>query len=294
MNWKNIGKALLYPHTVLMIALIPVSTALLVFSMTVLGTESPLAYVSYVLSAYTLTVWCFRIPGLIRILKSFKNENKYAVRWREDTRLRMEITLLGSMLWNIAYALLQAWLGYLHSTFWFYSLAAYYVCLAIMRLYLGFHTFRYEPGTQIGKELRKYRATGWILLAMNLALSLMIFFMVYWNRTFLHDEITTITMAAYTFTSFTFSVIGIVRYRKYNSPVYSASKAIGLASAAVSMLTLSSTMLTTFDDGTMTLFERKLMLALIGGAVSVWILMMAIVMIVRGTKRLKSLKTENR
>ena len=42
----------------------------------------------------------------------------------------------------------------------------------------------------------------------------------------------------------------------------------------------------------MTLFERKLMLGCIGGAVAAYILAMAIVMIVRGTKRLKSIRTE--
>lgn len=292
MNWKKLGKALLYPHLALMILLVPVATAFLVFSMVVLGTESPLAYVSYVLAAYTLTVWCFKIPSLVKFFKTVKNENKYVVRWREDDRLRVGITLLGSTLWNAAYAALQAWLGYLHSTFWFYSLAAYYLCLAVMRLYLGLHMGKHIPGTQMKKELVKYRNCAWILLVMNLAISLMIFFMVYWNRTFLHDEITTITMAAYTFTSFTFAILGILRYRKYNSPVYSATKAIGLASASVSMLTLSSTMLTTFNDGTMSLSDRKLMLGLIGGAVAAFILTMAIGMIVRASKKIKAIKTE--
>ena len=70
------------------------------------------------------------------------------------------------------------------------------------------------------------------------------------NRTFHHHEITTIALAAYTFTSLTFAIINTVKYRKYHSPVYSASKAISLASACVSLLTLESTMLTTFGNET--------------------------------------------
>ena len=97
---------------------------------------------------------------------------------------------------------------------------------------------------------------------MNLALALIIFFMVYWNRTFNHHEITTIAMAAYTFTALTMAIINIIKYKKYNSPVYSASKAISLASACVSMLTLESTMLTTFGDGTMDLTARRMMLGI--------------------------------
>jgi hypothetical protein len=141
-------------------------------------------------------------------------------------------------------------------------------------------------------ELRKYRACGIVFLIMNLALALMIFFMVYWNRTFHHHEVTTIAMAAYTFTSLTMAIINTVKYRKYNSPVYSASKAISFAAACVSMLTLTSTMLTTFDDGTMDVFTRKMMLGGVGIAVVAVVLAMAVVMIIRGTKQLKQHRNE--
>jgi hypothetical protein len=141
------------------------------------------------------------------------------------------------------------------------------------------------------EELRKYRACGIVFLVMNLALALMIFFMVYWNRTFHHHEITTIAMAAYTFTSLTLAIINTVKYRKYNSPVYSASKAISLASACVSMLTLESTMLTTFGEGTVDLAGRRLFLGLSGGAISVLIIAMAVYMIVQGTKKIKLIQS---
>ena len=110
------------------------------------------------------------------------------------------------------------------------------------------------------------------------------------NRTFHHHEITTITMATYTFTAFTMAVINMVKYRKYNSPVYSASKAISLAAASVSMLTLESTMLTTFDDGNTDALTRKILLGATGGVVSVFIIIMAIYMIVQSTKKLKAFK----
>ena len=140
------------------------------------------------------------------------------------------------------------------------------------------------------EELIKYRACGIVFLLMNLTLSLMVFFMVYWNRTFNHHEITTIAMAAYTFTAFTMAIVNIVKYRKYNSPVYSASKGVSLAAACVSMLTLESTMLTTFDDGTMDLLTRRLFLGISGGVISVFIIVMAIYMIIQSNKKLRQLK----
>ena len=291
MNWKKLGEALLFPHIAIMVILIPIATVFLVYSMVFLGTESVVAIISYVLAAYTLTVWCFRIPYLIRFFKTFKDENKYAKIWRNDTRLRVNVSLYGTLIWNTAYAMLQLGMGFWHRTFWFCSLAGYYISLAVMRFFLVRHTSRHRPGEKMLEELRKYRACGIVFLVMNLALALMIFFMVYWNRTFHHHEITTIAMAAYTFTSLTLAIINTVKYRKYNSPVYSASKAISLASACVSMLTLESTMLTTFGDGTVDLAGRRLFLGLSGGAISVLIIAMAVYMIVQGTKKIKLIQS---
>ena len=292
MDLKKLGKALLFPHIAIMIILVPIATVLLVGSMVFVGTESAIAYISYALAAYTLTVWCFKIPYLIKFFKTFKDENKYARRWQDDTRLRVNVSLYGSLAWNALYGILQLWLGFYHHTFWFYSLGAYYICLGVMRFFLVRHTRKYAPGERMQTELNKYRACGIVFLVMNLALALIIFFMVYWNRTFEHHMITAIAMAAYTFTALTTAIINVIKYRKYNSPVYSASKAISLAAALVSMLTLESTMLTTFGDGTMTATAQKWMLGATGGAISVLIVATAIYMIVIGTKKLKQLKSE--
>lgn len=291
MNPKNLGKALLFPHTAIMIILVPIATVLLVGSMVFIGTDSVIAYISYLLAAYTLTVWCFKIPYLIRFFKAFKNENKYARKWLEDPRLRVNVSLYGSFFWNIAYALFQLWLGFCHRTFWFYSLGAYYICLGVMRFFLLLHTRKYAPGERMRDELIKYRACGWVFLVMNLALSLIVFFMVYWNRTFYHQEITTIAMAAYSFVTLTTAIVNIIKYHKYNSPVFSASKAISLAAALVSMLTLESTMLTTFGGDT-TDMTRKMMLGISGGVISTFILSMALYMIVQSTIKQKILKAE--
>ena len=161
-----------------------------------------------------------------------------------------------------------------------------------MRFFLARHTTRYAPGERIETELKKYRACGIVFLVMNLALTLIIFFMVYFGRTFEHHMIVAIAMAAYTFTALTAAIINVIKYRKYNSPVYSASKVISLAAAIVSMLTLESTMLTTFGDGTMTAATQKWLLGATGGVISVLIVSTAIYMIAVGTKKLKELKTE--
>ena len=283
-------RSLLFPATSVLLMLTPFAIVFLVYSMVFCGSESAVAIASYVIAAYTLTVWCIKIPSLIRFFKCFSKSNKYLNMWKSNPRLRIKLTLYGTLLWNTAYSLLQLGLGFYHSSFWYFSMAGYYISLAAMRFYLVKFTRKKE--NNMLEELKKYRICGIVFLVMNLAVSLMIFFMVYWNRAFTHHPITAIAMAAYTFTAFTMAIISIVKYRKYQSPVYSAAKSISLASACVSMLTLESTMLTAFGDGSMDAASRRIMLASTGGVVSLFIIVLAVYMIVTSSKKLKGLNNE--
>ena len=293
MDWKKIGKAILFPHFAVLIILLPIASACCGYSLAFLDSTSPIACASYVLAAYTLTVWCARIPKLVKRLKRVKAENKYAKRWFDDAGLRVKTSLYGTLIWNLAYAVFQLWLGFYHTSFWYMFLAMYYFSVAVMRFFLVKYARKHTAGAEMVAELKRYRACGWVFLVMNLALTAIIFFMVHWGRTFEHHQITTIAMAAYTFTTLTVAIINVVKFRKYNSPVYSASKAISLACACVSMLTLESSMLTAFGGDTMDTASQKMMLGLSGGAIALFILVMAIYMIVKRTKQIRKIKTEN-
>lgn len=180
-------------------------------------------------------------------------------------------------------------MGLWHHSIWFYSLAGYYILLAVMRFMLLRHTKEYSPLQNVKKELKQYRICGVYLLLLNITLTVILFYIIWQNRTFKHHEVTTIAMAAYTFTAFTFAILNIIRYRKYKSPVFSAAKAISLACACVSMITLEATMLTTFGMENEKVF-RQIMMGTSGGVVSIFIVGMAIFMIINGTKKLKENK----
>lgn len=293
MNWKRIGKALLFPPAAVLIVLTPIAAAALAYSMLRLEETSPVRIGSYVLAFYTLVIVCVRVPKVVRSIGTFKRENKYIQTWSNDPRLRMNITVGGSVLWNGAYAALQLGLAIYYRSAWFYSLAAYYATLAAMRCSLVWHTLHYTPGEQMRQELTRYRTCGWVFLLMNLALSGMMFYRIYENRFVQHHEITTIAMATYTFAMLTVAIVNVVRYRKYNSPVLSSAKAISLAAACVSMLTLESTMLVSFNKGTLLQKTIRIFLALSGGAVSAFIVGMAVYMIVQASRKLKSLEGYN-
>ena len=289
MNWKKIGINLIYPHLAVIFCLLPISVAFLVLSLIFLDSTSLIAIISYLLSYYVLLVICFRIPRIVEFCKTIKRENKYLKKWFSDVHLRINISLYASLVWNIAFAIFQLFLGFYHNSFWFYSMFAYYVMLGVMRFFLVKHTRKFKANQESEIETKKYIFSGWLLLSINLALAVIVVFMVFFDKTFYHGMIITIAMAAYTFLTFTFAIINLIKYRKYKSPVYSAAKCISLIAGCVSMLTLETTMLTTFGNTESPLF-RKILLLSTGVAVIGFAIIFAIFMIVKGSKQLSILR----
>lgn len=292
MNLKKHWKKFLFLPLWLLIFLLIAATAGLTVAFLKLPGNHPLRIGAYVLSAYTLTVWCCGIPDLIQRIQVFRHRDPLARRWIRDRRFRISVTLIGTLIWNGIYAIFQLCLGIYHHSLWFYALSVYYASLALMRLSLAHYTVHHEPGQWLRREFGLYRSCGIVFLVMNLALTVIIFYMVIQGRTMRHHEITTISMAAHTFTTLTMSIVNVIKYRRLGSPVFSASKDISLAAALVSMLTLESTMLTTFHDGSMSALTQKLFLGISGCAVSLFIVSMAIYMIVHASQSIKSLELQ--
>lgn len=277
-KWKEIGMKVLYPPILIVVLLFPIAIIALLLSMILLGTNSIVSYITYAVLFYALLIVSVRTPNIIKKIKTIKNENKYLFRYFNDPHLRINISLYGSLIFNVIYSFFQLGLGIIHNTFWYISMAIYYICLSIMRYFLVRYTLKHKEVEDIKKEFHRYIMCGIVLLVLNLALSVIIFFMVYYNRTFVHHEITTIAMAAYTFTLLTVAIVNIIRYRKYNRPVYSAAKIVSLVAACVSMLTLETTMLTVFGtSGSGNL--NRILLSSSGGAISLFVISIAIYMI---------------
>lgn len=288
--WKKIAKAFAFPPMIISVILLPISVFVLSYSLINFSERSVLAIISYCVSFYTLVVWCVKLPKIVRFFKEFSKTNKAVLTWKNSPRLRVNFSLLSAFAWNLAYGIFQLGLAIYHRSSWFYSLAGYYILLGVTRLFLARHTTRYKHNERLKEELLRYRSCGVFFLLLNIAISVMMFYMIFRNKNFHHSEITTIAIATYTFFTFTKAIVNVVRYRKYQSPVFSATKAISLGGACVSMLTLENTMLATFGKETMTDFTRKIFLTLSGVAVSIFIITMSNYMIVNSTKKLKNLK----
>ncbi len=278
---------LLFPPLWLLLLLLPTAAVCLVYGLLRLPETDVRRIGAYVLSFYTLTIWCVRVPSMVRYYQRLRQDNRLLRRWREDLHLRTKLTLFGNVLWNTGYAALQLGLGIVHRSAWFFTLAVYYGFLALMRFCLVRYTLTRKPGEDQCREWHLYRTCGWVFLLLNLALSGMLFLMLAENRMVEHHQITTIAQAAYTFTTLTMAIVQRIRYRKWGSPVVSAAKTVSLTAASVSMLNLEATMLVTFGGAEMSMGTVKLFMSLSGGGVCAGVVVMAVLMIVKSNHQLR-------
>ena len=290
-TFKKILKLVVFPPIPFIILMFPVAYGGMFISLALSGAYHYATYAFYALAAYELGIICVHIPKLIKWIGKIRKSNRYINRFESDAELRTKISLYSTVLFNTVYAAFMVWMGIVNRSFWFFSLAAYYVMLDVVRFCLLRHMRSADFGQRRLDELKRYRFCGKMLAYLNIALAFMIFFVVYWNRGYEYNYIVTIAMAAYTFTTVAVSIVNVVKYRKYNSPVMSATRAISLAAAAVSMLTLETAMLTAFGGDNGPEFRRMMTLTT-GIAVFAFILAMAIYMIVRANKQIKKLKEE--
>ena len=284
---KRIVKKLLSPPAALLVLLTLLSIPLLILALSRAEEQGILHYVTYLLSFYTLVACACRVPQILCFIKEIKEHNPLVHRIVTDTRFRLKLTLLGSLVLNTAYALFQLGMGFYYRSRWFFALTVYYILLTVMRFFLLRDLRQLTPGSDYHEELRRYRFCGIALAAMTPALLAIVAFILFEERGFSYNSISTIAMAAYTFGAFTVAVVNIIKYRKYNSPLLSAAKAVSMTTASVAMLSLETAMLSAFGSESDAVF-RGLITGLSGMGVCLFVLGMSIFMITRAAKELKT------
>lgn len=125
-----------------------------------------------------------------------------------------------------------------------------------------------------------------LLLLLNLALSGVVLLTIAKGTAKTHSEIMVISIAAYTFYKITMAVINMVKVRKMQSPSLITIRNIGVADALVSILTLQTTMLASFQD-TSTI-DANQMNGITGLAVCILIALLGASMIYYASKRKES------
>ena len=281
-------KKVLFPHLFLIFVLFNISAVGLVLIF-MKGLEThPVAYLVYVFSFYTLVVVCVRIPGIVRWVREKLHENKYTDMYLTDKDLRMRVSMYMGLLITFVFATFKIILGFVYDSSWFFAMAGYNMILSFMRFILVSQSQKkglseYETRK---RGLQSYRVCGWLMMVLNIAVSVIMFMVIVQKQVIQYNMIVTIGLAAFTFYCFTMAIINMIKYRDRKNPIYAAVKRIDMVKAIVSIFTLQVAMLTTFNGQGESL-DSNLMNTLTGVAVTVAINTIGALMIagVRGDFR---------
>lgn len=290
MDWKKIGRKLLFLPVWLM-ALLTVFSAAALIAVFLKGWEtSPIAYAVYVLAFYTLCAvsifFSVVLPKQYKQIKQKVLEHPLGNLYMTDKVFRTKVSLYLSLGVNLLYAGVNVISWQLYQSWWFACLAIYYGILSVMRFLLVRYVRLNDIGTNRYGELKRSLACSCIMLLLNFFLSGAVLMMVYQNRGYAYHGVMIYVMAMYTFYITTHAIINLVKYRKLESPVMSTAKVISMAAALVSMLNLETAMFAEFGAD-MAKENQQLMIMLTGAGISITVIVMAVYMIVRCTKEMR-------
>lgn len=290
MDWKRIGKMLLFPPVWLMVILVIISAVALTLVFLEGMEQSIPACLVYVLAFYTLsvvTVFCVMVlPEQYSVIRKKIYDNPLGNRLMTDRVFRTNVSLSVSFVISMLYVGINLWSWYMLESYWFMVLAVYYVIMAVMRFLLVRYVRIQKIGTSIISEWKRSRICAYILLLINLSLSGAVLMILYQSKGYDYPGILIYVMALYTFYSTIHAIVEIVRYRKMESPVMTTAKIVSLSAALVSMLNLETAMFAQFGAD-MAPVHQRLFIILTGAGVSIAVVTLSVILIVRATKEIR-------
>lgn len=245
------------------------------------GFGTIVSYVLYLIMTYFLIVICIRIYMVIKVkINKFIDNDKYLSKYKEDHKLRYKISLFVSLILNVIYSLFKLLSGIVFKSFWFISFSLYYFLLVILRSNIAKEELNGDIDLKV--EYTSYRKTGVILLFTNVILTMIILIIVNQKIVNIYPNWMAITVAVYTFYLLFTSIYGLIKYRKYKSPLISASKVINVITSLVSLISLEIILIPTFGGDQAGFFEIMIMIT--GGGIALIIIIISLYMIIKSTE----------
>lgn len=281
----QIVKKLLLPHPAIVLLSAVISAAALVAVFVSGSEQSAFAYAAYAFSAYSLAIVTLRAVRLVRAARRRLNENSFYKRYSTDLGYRAVLSLRISFLITLFFCVTKAAAGIYYRSAWFGSMAFYYIVLGTVR-YLLLRHLRRDRGDEL-LAYRRHRLCGYLLLVLTVALAAMSFHAVYNGESVDYPGFLIYAAAGFTFYNLAMAVRSFVRYRRLRDPVLTASKALTLATASVSLFFLQTSLFSVFGNGD---GRQRYMNLATGGCVFALIIVIAVLMIRGSSRKISSMR----
>ncbi len=283
---KKMLNKLFFPNKIIGFIIFNLAFALLIYVFSFHLEDTPIAYVSYLLSTYALIIFCIWFYKICEFSNNAIKTSKTYYLYKEHELLMTKIGLSFATLLHFVYGIFKLGTGIYYMSWWFITFAIYYLILCLMKLSIV-KDIKNEVGKNLKREYKKLRLTGVILLFLNLILSGMIVLIIKQNQEITYAGFIIYLVAMYDFYLFISAIINVIKYRKDHSPLLASSKCINLTVAMISMISLEVAMVSEF--GTNDNEFKMIMTSIMGVVVCLINTAMSIYMIVRSNKKLKEM-----
>ena len=244
-------------------------------------------YICFPLAAISLTYFVYTIvyfaPTMKKNFIEKLEKNKFTKKMLKNYGFRTIVMSVISFVLNAIFVIFMGISGIITKSFWYISLAVYYLILILVKGNIFYSQKR--KNTKLN-QLKAYRYTGIMCIFLTLALSGIIVLIYKSNMYFEYAGIMIYAVAAYTFYLLGVAIYNIVKARKYDDLFIQSLKNINFVTALVSIVVLQVAMFQAFSPQNNTSFAN----GLTGGVVSLVILITGILMIVKANKNLKQNK----
>lgn len=299
---------LLFPPVWVIVLCSVVGFPAVIISLKFLSENNPISYISYLLSAYALTIVCANFPRAkrrckelirgdeLKVIVSFRKfmrRYKYTSLYLDDMEFRARIFLYSGFAINLFYAVFKCATGVIFRSAWLWAIGIYYVMLSVIRFMLLRNvriTDKKEHGIQ--RKIHEYKSArlcGIMMFALSIAMGGMTVQMIWKNRSYEYKGYIIYISALYAFYCLINAVVNVVKFSKINNAILSAAKILALAGALMSMFALQTAMFSAFGGGEEL---QRIFNTITGTAVLVITVGMAVFMIVRANICLKKLANE--
>ncbi|MGN1398770.1 MAG: hypothetical protein ACI4WG_02065 [Erysipelotrichaceae bacterium] len=284
---QELLRKIFQPNKYLGFGLFNFSFALLIYVFISEREKTALAYLSYFLSAYALAVFCLWFYQVCRFGNNRLKSSKIYAFYRKNNLTVIKGSIYLSLTINFIYGLFEMVIGIYYQSWWFITLACYYLLLWIMKISIV-KDIRLEVSHNLIKEYRKLKSTGSILLLLNIILIGMVILIVHQNKQISYAGFLIYIVALYDFYLIITAAVNVVKYRNNHNPLLTASKCVNLTVAMISMISLEVAMVSQFgnDDAKF----KLLMTALMGVGICLINSLMAIYMIVKAQNNLNKIQ----
>ncbi len=256
-----------------------------------IGYTGWLSYPLYALAAITLA---YAVYTLVLFAPKVKAGVRKRLQRREFTRALAEnytfrtLTFaVCSVVINLGFVVFNTVFAFLTDNIWYGALAGYYFLLSGLRVGV-FYLDNRAQGEEL-RQIKNYRLCGVALFALDVAMAAAVTLMVLEQKPTKYTEITAIVFAAYSVYKISLAIWNIFKARHTQDWQIQSFRNIGLVDAAMSLLSLQTTLISTFSvDGE----SMALLNGLMGAFVCLFTIATGIVMMIRANKVLKE-KAEN-